>query len=211
MQPKCIGGCYASDEKIAITATVALFPFLANAKPVTANGWAWNTQFQYATRPNFYLPTESTDNLQAWKCNSFLEVYNSPANNSRYSCNNGKARIESLSEFRAGFIGGQCVAFVKLMANHNVATRYWIKGEKLTPSTVHKLQPNTVIATFKGDKYDYKGHTAIYLFSTGDAIVVLDQNWRKDGTVAMHTIKFKNSNPAWYDVKNAYAYHVVHK
>lgn len=201
--------CYAKAFCVVVS---LLFSFVASAEPVTTNGtWAWNTQFQYNTQPDFYLPTEPVDSLQAWKCNSYLSVYNAPQHNSMYSCNNGKARIEALSEVNAGFGGGQCVSFVKLMANHYVPTSAWIKGSQITPSSVHSLQPNTVIATFRGNRYDYRGHTAIYLFSIGDAIVVLDQNWRKDGTVAMHTIRFKSSTPTWNDFTNAYAYYVVNK
>lgn len=55
------------------------------------------------------------------------------------------------------------------------------------------------------------GHVAIFLFSLGDWIVVLDQNWKKDGTVGVHSIKFGRSKAEMKNPLNAYSYYMVEK
>lgn len=70
--------------KKIIFLTLFLGASFTNANPLVANGWAWDTHLNYSTEPNLYHPKESKNSLQSWKCNSFLEIYNSPENNSRY-------------------------------------------------------------------------------------------------------------------------------
>lgn len=173
------------------------------AGPLTTNGWAWNTQFSVNTCPDFYYLAVGPLKIQSWKCGSHLNVYNSRQNNSQYSCKGGKTRIDAISEMPK--YSGECVSFVKLMSGTtNRGTGSWKKGEQVTPDS--RLAPNTIIATFTNNRYNH-GHTAVYLFHTQGGIVVLDQNWSRDGTVAMHIIPFGPKNGT--TVSNAYAYNVV--
>ena len=116
---------------------------------------------------------------------------------------------------RLGDYNGQCVSFVKAMANFGDTTNVW------RPSTrvgVGYIPVGTVVATFVGNNYKGKptAHTGIYIGSRDGAMWILDQNWdphHTTGTVGymtMHAIKFGVRHKAGDgDRGNAYSYYVV--
>ena len=116
---------------------------------------------------------------------------------------------------RLGDYNGQCVSFVKAMANFGDTTNVWRPSTRVGDGYI---PVGTVVATFVGNNYKGKptAHTGIYIGSRDGAMWILDQNWdphHPTGTVGymtMHAIKFGVRHKAGDgDRGNAYSYYVV--
>lgn len=116
---------------------------------------------------------------------------------------------------RLGDYNGQCVSFVKAMANFGDTTNVWRPSTRVGDGYI---PVGTVVATFVGNNYKGKptAHTGIYIGSRDGAMWILDQNWdphHPTGTVGymtMHAIKFGVCHKAGDgDRGNAYSYYVV--
>lgn len=103
---------------------------------------------------------------------------------------------------RKGEYDGQCVSFVKAIADFTKGTAYWSPGARVDAKNI---KFGTAIAHFNGRAYGK--HAAIYLGRQGDSIYVIDQNWYGK-YVSIHPIKFKDENSG-LDESNAYAYYVI--
>ena len=105
---------------------------------------------------------------------------------------------------------GQCVSFVKAVANVNKTTDEWIPVKQVG---VDSINVGRVVAVFGSDgKYPEGGygHTGIYLGEDSEGMWILDQNWTPD-TVAIHKIGFRRkpnngSGRGDGDRNNAYSY-----
>lgn len=110
---------------------------------------------------------------------------------------------------RKGENNGQCVSFVKALANFTKTTGNWKQGAKVNPWS-NNFPVGTVIASFKNGSYS--GHTGIYMGIKDGKLWILDQNWNPastgdSGYMTLHPIIFKpNGN---LDKENAYSYYVV--
>lgn len=87
-------------------------------------------------------------------------------------------------------LDGQCVSFVKSLANRSMpATGQWIKGAKVISSGV---SVGTVIATFRnGISYDQDGndHTGFFAGYLGNGCFMMhDQNFARDKLVQKHQV-----------------------
>jgi hypothetical protein len=116
---------------------------------------------------------------------------------------------------RLGDYNGQCVSFVKAMANFGDTTNVWRPSTRVGDGYI---PVGSVVATFVGNNYKGKptAHTGIYIGSRDGAMWILDQNWdphHPTGTVGymtMHAIKFGARHKTGYgDRGNAYSYYIV--
>lgn len=110
---------------------------------------------------------------------------------------------------------GQCVSFVKAMANFGDTTNVWRPSTRVGDGYI---PVGSVVATFVGNNYKGKptAHTGIYIGSRDGAMWILDQNWdphHPTGTVGymtMHAIKFGARHKTGDgDRGNAYSYYIV--
>lgn len=82
-----------------------------------------------------------------------------------------------LTQFcHAGGYCGQCVSFVKVMAESSTGTWQWSRGARVLDGNV---QRGTIIATFGSDGKYRSGtdHVAVFWGYTSQGIFVIDQNW----------------------------------
>lgn len=108
---------------------------------------------------------------------------------------------------------GQCVSFVKAVANVNKPTYEWQPAKQVG---VDEIKVGRVIALINSDgKYPQggAGHVGIYLGQDSDGIWMLDQNWATN-IVGIHKIKFgliPNKGPGKGDGNkyNAYSYFTI--
>lgn len=116
---------------------------------------------------------------------------------------------------RLGDYNGQCVSFVKAMANFGDTTNVWRPSTRVGDGYI---PVGSVVATFVGNNYKGKptAHTGIYIGSRDGAMWILDQNWdphHPTGTVGymtMHAIKFGARHKTGDgDRGNAYSYYIV--
>lgn len=116
---------------------------------------------------------------------------------------------------RLGDYNGQCVSFVKAMANFGDTTNVWRPSTRVGDGYI---PVGSVVATFVGNNYKGKptAHTGIYIGSWDGAMWILDQNWdphHPTGTVGymtMHAIKFGARHKTGDgDRGNAYSYYIV--
>lgn len=116
---------------------------------------------------------------------------------------------------RLGDYNGQCVSFVKAMANFGDTTNVWRPSTRVGDGYI---PVGSVVATFVGNNYKGKptAHTGIYIGSRDGAMWILDQNWdphHPTGTVGymtMHAIKFGACHKTGDgDRGNAYSYYIV--
>lgn len=116
---------------------------------------------------------------------------------------------------RLGDYNGQCVSFVKDMANFGDTTNVWRPSTRVGDGYI---PVGSVVATFVGNNYKGKptAHTGIYIGSRDGAMWILDQNWdphHPTGTVGymtMHAIKFGARHKTGDgDRGNAYSYYIV--
>lgn len=116
---------------------------------------------------------------------------------------------------RLGDYNGQCVSFVKAMANFGDTTNVWRPSTRVGDGYI---PVGSVVATFVGNNYKGKptAYTGIYIGSRDGAMWILDQNWdphHPTGTVGymtMHAIKFGARHKTGDgDRGNAYSYYIV--
>ena len=116
---------------------------------------------------------------------------------------------------RLGDYNGQCVSFVKAMANFGDTTNVWRPSTRVGDGYI---PVGSVVATFVGNNYKGKptAHTGIYIGSRDGAMWILDQNWDPHyptgtvGYMTMHAIKFGARHKTGDgDRGNAYSYYIV--
>ncbi len=102
---------------------------------------------------------------------------------------------------------GECVSLVKALTYARHSTDEWKPGPQVG---VDNMRPGRAIAAFNSYG-EYAGHAAILLSQDSEGITVFDQNWLKDGKVAIHKIKFKilNKGRGDGDINNAYSYFII--
>lgn len=112
---------------------------------------------------------------------------------------------------RKGENDGQCVSFVKAMADFRNSTSTWRPSTRVGDGYI---PVGSIVATFIGNRYTT--HAGIYIGSRDGAMWILDQNWdpydswRDIGYMTLHAVKFGTRHERGNgDKNNAYSYYVV--
>lgn len=128
---------------------------------------------------------------------------------------NGFIQVNKKGEF-----DGQCVSFVKALANFSDQTKSWkpVATKQVKPGNPNKIPLGSVIAVFKDGNYAF--HTGIYMGEIAGDMWILDQNWTTnsegdDGYLTLHSISYgtdvyaKNKRLGNGNKNDAYSYFVV--
>jgi len=144
----------------------------------------------------FSHPVQSYNGGYRWYLTDNTQSFFSPYGQVNYVYSN-KLSLTHSSDIGGGG-HGQCVTFVKAVSTPSLGSGSWKAGNYI----LYNLpQPYTPIAFFShpndSNKYDSwggTGHAALYLGTTNEGIMVLDQNHDYGKTLTVRTIPWYSSS-----------------